>query len=112
MRSVKLHKVHETTTVLYLVMELLTGGELFDRIVAKGHYSETDAQAAGEPQPLRHEAVEQVVEGVDFVDGERQGITPSGSSIFGASGLLFLLPMASLGRSIRRPPVPRLLQRP
>ena len=44
MRSVKLHKVHETTTVLYLVMELLTGGELFDRIVAKGHYSETDAR--------------------------------------------------------------------
>ena len=44
MRSVKLHKVHETTTVLYLVMELLTGGELFDRIVAKGHYSEADAR--------------------------------------------------------------------
>jgi len=41
---VKLFKVHETTTVLYLVMELLTGGELFDRIVAKGHYSEDDAR--------------------------------------------------------------------
>ena len=36
--------MHETTTVLYLVMELLTGGELFDRIVAKGHYSEDDAR--------------------------------------------------------------------
>ena len=36
--------MHETTTVLYLVMELLTGGELFDRIVAKGHYSEVDAR--------------------------------------------------------------------
>ena len=42
--SVKLYKVHETTTVLYLVMELLTGGELFDRIVARGHYSEDDAR--------------------------------------------------------------------
>jgi hypothetical protein len=42
--SVKLYKVHETATVLYLVMELLTGGELFDRIVAKGHYSEDDAR--------------------------------------------------------------------
>jgi calcium/calmodulin-dependent protein kinase I len=41
---VKLHKVHETPTVLYLVMEILTGGELFDRIVAKGHYSEADAR--------------------------------------------------------------------
>ena len=41
---VRLYKVHETTTVLYLVMELLTGGELFDRIVAKGHYSEASAR--------------------------------------------------------------------
>ena len=43
MRSVKLHKVHETTTVLYLVMELLTGGELFDRIVERGSLTEADA---------------------------------------------------------------------
>jgi len=41
---VRLYKVHETQTVLYLVMELLTGGELFDRIVAKGHYSEASAR--------------------------------------------------------------------
>jgi len=41
---VKLHKVHDTETTLYLVLELLTGGELFDRIIAKGHYSEADAR--------------------------------------------------------------------
>jgi len=41
---VRLHKVVDTETKLYLVMELLTGGELFDRIVAKGHYTEGDAQ--------------------------------------------------------------------
>jgi len=41
---VRLHKVVDTDTKLYLVMELLTGGELFDRIVAKGHYSEADAR--------------------------------------------------------------------
>jgi len=41
---VRLHKVVDTETKLYLVMELLTGGELFDRIVAKGHYSEADAR--------------------------------------------------------------------
>jgi len=41
---VKLYKVHDTPGTLFLVMELLTGGELFDRIVAKGHYSEADAR--------------------------------------------------------------------
>ena len=33
---VQLFEVYETTTKLYLVMELLTGGELFDRIVGLG----------------------------------------------------------------------------
>mmetsp|Transcript_39479 Transcript_39479/g.65459 ORF Transcript_39479/g.65459 Transcript_39479/m.65459 type:complete len:449 (+) Transcript_39479:119-1465(+) len=42
---VQLYKVIDTPQILYLVMELLTGGELFDRIIAKGHYSESDAKA-------------------------------------------------------------------
>ena len=33
----------ETNKKIYMVMELLTGGELFDRIVAKGSYSEKEA---------------------------------------------------------------------
>jgi len=41
---VKMHKCYETEKILYLVLELLTGGELFDRIIAKGHYSEADAR--------------------------------------------------------------------
>lgn len=28
---------------MYLVLDLVTGGELFDRIVARGHYTERDA---------------------------------------------------------------------
>ena len=44
-RSVKMHKCYETDKILYLVLELLTGGELFDKIIAKGHYSEADALA-------------------------------------------------------------------
>jgi len=35
--------VFETSSHVYIVMELVTGGELFDRIVAKDHYSETEA---------------------------------------------------------------------
>ncbi len=41
---VKLHRVFETETTLYLVLELLTGGELFDTIIQRGHYSEADAR--------------------------------------------------------------------
>jgi len=42
---ISLHEVFEdkTTKKIYLVMELVTGGELFDRIVEKGSYSEKDA---------------------------------------------------------------------
>jgi len=40
---VQLLEVYEDKTKVYLVMELVTGGELFDRIVEKGSYTEKDA---------------------------------------------------------------------
>jgi len=40
---VQLHEIFESTGKLYMVMDLLEGGELFDRIVAKGSYSENEA---------------------------------------------------------------------
>lgn len=42
---VTLHDYFETSNNLYLVFELCTGGELFDRICAKGNYYEADAAA-------------------------------------------------------------------
>ncbi|KAK5584737.1 hypothetical protein RB653_006354 [Dictyostelium firmibasis] len=39
----KLYEVYETTKHLHLVLELVTGGELFDKIVQRGEYSEQDA---------------------------------------------------------------------
>mmetsp|Transcript_4013 Transcript_4013/g.7750 ORF Transcript_4013/g.7750 Transcript_4013/m.7750 type:complete len:463 (-) Transcript_4013:266-1654(-) len=40
---VQLFEIYETPSYLYLVMELVTGGELFDSVVEKGFYSEKDA---------------------------------------------------------------------
>jgi len=40
---IKLYEVHESETNIYLVLELLRGGELFERIVKKGIYTEKDA---------------------------------------------------------------------
>lgn len=40
---IELKEVFETDKMLYIVTEMVTGGELFDRIVGKGSYSERDA---------------------------------------------------------------------
>jgi len=40
---VKLYEVWEDKSKFYMVMEIMTGGELFDRIVEKDHYSEKEA---------------------------------------------------------------------
>ncbi|XP_063685684.1 calcium/calmodulin-dependent protein kinase type 1-like isoform X2 [Bolinopsis microptera] len=40
---VKMIEMFEDKNYLYLVMDLVTGGELFDRIVERGSYSEKDA---------------------------------------------------------------------
>lgn len=37
---INLHEVYEGEKHIYLVMDLLKGGELFDRIVDIGHYDE------------------------------------------------------------------------
>jgi len=40
---IELKELLDTKDHLYLVMELVTGGELFDKIVEKGSYTEQDA---------------------------------------------------------------------
>jgi len=40
---VRLYEVYDEPKTMHLVLELLEGGELFDRVVELGHYSEKDA---------------------------------------------------------------------
>lgn len=40
---IKLHEVFDEKQKMYMVLDLVTGGELFDRIISRGHYSEKDA---------------------------------------------------------------------
>jgi len=40
---IELKEIFETDETLYIVTEVVSGGELFDRIVEKGSYSERDA---------------------------------------------------------------------
>ena len=42
---VRLHAVYEDSDAVHIVMELCAGGELFDRIVSRGHYSERAAMS-------------------------------------------------------------------
>jgi calcium-dependent protein kinase len=42
---VKLYEVFEDKHAIYLVTELCTGGELFDEIIARQHFTEVDAAA-------------------------------------------------------------------
>ncbi|XP_078678374.1 calcium/calmodulin-dependent protein kinase type IV-like [Branchiostoma floridae x Branchiostoma belcheri] len=54
---IQLREIFETASELYLVLELVTGGELFERIIQKGYYSEKDAA----------EAVRQICEAVAYL---------------------------------------------
>ncbi|XP_041042282.1 calcium/calmodulin-dependent protein kinase type IV [Carcharodon carcharias] len=54
---IRLKEIFETLTEINLVLELVTGGELFDRIVEKGYYSENDAAGA----------VKQILEAVAYL---------------------------------------------
>lgn len=46
---VKLHDIFEDEKYIFLVMELMTGGELFDTILEKEHYSEKEAAEVVRP---------------------------------------------------------------
>ena len=57
---VQLVETFEDKSTVYLVMELVTGGELFDRIVEKGSYTEKDAA----------DLIRQVLDAVDYMHSQ------------------------------------------
>ncbi|CAL9683011.1 unnamed protein product [Knipowitschia caucasica] len=54
---VALEDIYESPEHLYLIMQLVSGGELFDRIVEKGFYTEKDASTL----------IRQVLDAVDYL---------------------------------------------
>jgi len=54
---IQLIEIFETQTELFLILELVSGGELFDQIVERGNYSESDAA----------NLIRQVLEGIDYM---------------------------------------------
>uniref|UniRef100_A0AAQ4RI19 Calcium/calmodulin-dependent protein kinase 1Db n=1 Tax=Gasterosteus aculeatus aculeatus TaxID=481459 RepID=A0AAQ4RI19_GASAC len=54
---VALEDIYESSNHLYLIMQLVSGGELFDRIVEKGFYTEMDASRL----------IRQVLDGVNYL---------------------------------------------
>ncbi|KAM4810157.1 calcium/calmodulin-dependent protein kinase type IV-like [Rhinophrynus dorsalis] len=56
---IKLKDIFETSSEIVLILELVTGGELFDRIVERGYYSEQDAARV----------VQQILEAVVYLHG-------------------------------------------
>jgi len=59
---IQLIDIFETPSELFLVLELVSGGELFDQIVERGSYSEHDAA----------NLIRQVLEGIDYM--HRHGV--------------------------------------
>jgi serine/threonine protein kinase len=62
-------EVFENKEYIFLVLELVTGGELFDKIVERGNYSEKDAS----------NIVRQILEAVAYLhsEGEHSSNTPT-----------------------------------
>ncbi|KAM4628703.1 calcium/calmodulin-dependent protein kinase type IV isoform 1-T1 [Polymixia lowei] len=56
---IRLKEIFETEADIALVLELVTGGELFDRIVERGYYSERDAA----------HVIKQILEAVAYLHG-------------------------------------------
>jgi len=54
---VQLYDIFETPNELFLVLEFVPGGELFDQIVERGSYTENDAA----------KLVRQILEGIDYM---------------------------------------------
>lgn len=46
---IKLHEIFDEDQCIYLVLEIMEGGELFDRIVEKENYSEKEASETIRP---------------------------------------------------------------
>mmetsp|Transcript_41986 Transcript_41986/g.102937 ORF Transcript_41986/g.102937 Transcript_41986/m.102937 type:complete len:509 (+) Transcript_41986:169-1695(+) len=54
---IKFYEMFESRSKLYLIIELVSGGELFDRVISKTHYSEKEAAVC----------FEQIISGINYL---------------------------------------------
>jgi len=55
-----LHEVFDDANMVYIVLDLVTGGELFEKVIKKGHFSERDASVL----------VRQILEAVEYLHNQ------------------------------------------
>lgn len=104
---VSLKEACEDEGAVHLVMELCEGGELFDRIVARGHY--TERAAAGVTRTIvevvqlchKHGVIHRDLKPENFLFANKKENSPLkaidfGLSIFFKPGMFFLLFLRTL----------------
>jgi len=89
---IQLMEVVDTPDTLYLVLEFVSGGELFDAIVNKGSYSETDAA----------KIVRQIMEAIQYVHSlgiAHRDLKPENLLLSGEEGKADFIKIADFGLS-------------
>src|SRR5205085_1216835 len=86
---IQMSEIYETDEYLFLVMELVTGGELFDKIIEKGCYTEKEAAVL----------VQKIVSAIDYLHDMDICHRDLVTDFLVSNGCLLISPAAETGES-------------